>query len=213
MRLEAFTLGPWMTRCYLLAPDTGERCWIVDAGFEPAPLIERVRALGWKPAAVLLTHAHVDHVAGLAEVLEAFPGTQVLIHEAEAAFPADPTLNLSSLLDTPIEAPEPTGTFADGARLELGELVAEVRHTPGHSPGGVGFWLASEKTLVAGDALFAGSIGRTDFPTSDHRRLLESIRARFFTLPEETVVLPGHGPETTIGRERASNPFVGEGGG
>ncbi|HEX7010211.1 MAG TPA: MBL fold metallo-hydrolase, partial [Phycisphaeraceae bacterium] len=130
------------------------------------------------------------------------------IHEAERAFLSDAALNLSIVLPEPVVAPEPTATFRHGDRLELDGLVFEVRHTPGHSPGGACFYQTEHGVAFVGDALFAGSIGRYDFPTSDGPTLFRSIREQLLTLPDATRILPGHGPATTIGRERRTNPYL-----
>jgi glyoxylase-like metal-dependent hydrolase (beta-lactamase superfamily II) len=206
--VEAFILGPFQTNCYLVRMPRGRGCWFVDAGFDPGEMVDRARELGLTPAAIVLTHAHVDHIAGIAEVLAAFPGTPVLIHEAEAAWPGDPELNLSAFGGFPVSAPAPTGTFKDGDVLELEGSRWRVIHTPGHSPGGVTLYHEASGTALVGDALFAGSIGRTDFPGCGFEELARSIRTRLYTLPDATKIYPGHGPASTIGREKKSNPFV-----
>ena len=183
-------------------------CWIVDASFGPGPLIESVRRNGLTPAALVLTHAHVDHIAGVAEVVRAFSGLAVWIHGDEEAWLNDPTLNLSALGGVSITAPGPDRRLKDGDELSLGPTKWRVLHTPGHSPGGITLWNERAGTALVGDALFAGSVGRTDFPGSDHGTLMRSIREKLYTLPGATRVLSGHGPETTIGRERVSNPYV-----
>jgi hydroxyacylglutathione hydrolase len=211
--VECFTLGPFATNCYLVRVPTGQdaargECWIVDAGFNPGVMIERARSLGLTPSMVLLTHAHIDHIAGLNEIRAAFPGAPVLIHEDEASFLADPSLNLSGGYGLPFSTRGPDRLLRDGERLLLSGTEWRVLHTPGHSPGGVTLWCESARLALVGDTLFAGSIGRFDFPTSDEEALYRSIRERLYTLPDEARVLPGHGPETTIGREKRSNPFV-----
>lgn len=225
LKIERFALGDWQTNCYVVYPihprtretggafeggasGGGPPCWIVDAGFNPQPMIQFIKSHGLEPQRVVLTHAHVDHIGGLAQVKQAWPDLPVLIHEAERTFLEDPTLNLSAFLDEPLYAPPATGTIRHGDVLELDELAFEVRHTPGHSPGGVTLYQAKAGVALVGDALFAGSIGRTDFPTSDHDALIRSIHQQLLTLPDGTRVLPGHGPATTIGRERASNPYL-----
>lgn len=205
--IEGFVLGPFATNCYVVRAGGGS-CWIVDASFEPQPLIARVRELGLTPSAIILTHAHADHIAGLAEVKAAFPEAPILIHEAEKGFLTDPTLNLSAAYGTPLIAPEADGFLEDGQTIELGDSKWKVLHTPGHSPGGVTLYCEAAGEALVGDTLFAGSIGRHDFPTSDGPTLFKSIREKLYMLPDETRVYPGHGPMTTIGREKRTNPFV-----
>lgn len=207
MHIKPFTLGDWMTNCYVVR-GSGSACWIVDAGFEPAPMLDYIEREGLEPRRLVLTHAHVDHIAGVAAVREQYPELEILIHEAERDFPGDAALNLSVALAQPVIAPEPTTTLGHGQTLELDELRFQIRHTSGHSPGGITLYEPDQGVALVGDALFAGSIGRTDFPTSDHARLIASIREQLLTLPDPTRVLPGHGPETTIGAERGGNPFL-----
>jgi len=205
---EAFILGPYATNCYLVRGPRPGGCWIADAGFDPDPLIERLRELGLRPEAIVLTHAHLDHIAGVDDVLAAFPGTPVMIHEAERAWPGDPERNLSAFAGMPITCAGPDRTLADGETLDLAGARWGVLHTPGHSPGGIALHHAPSGVVISGDALFRGSIGRTDFPGCDFDELERSIRARLYTLPGSTRVLPGHGAETTIDHERRTNPFV-----
>lgn len=208
VRCRGFALGPFETNCYVVHVEGSPACWIVDASFEPGELIGFVRAQGLKPEAVVLTHAHVDHIAGVGAVLETFPGTPVWIHPAERAWLADPTLNLGSAMGLAVTAPGPDALIEHGQTLTLAGSTWRVLHTPGHSPGGVTLYCEGAGIALAGDALFAGSIGRTDFPGSDFETLARSIRTNLYTLTDDTRVLPGHGPETTIGREKRTNPFV-----
>lgn len=207
LHIETFCLGDWMTNCYVVHTDSG-RCWIVDAGFGPDPLIEYILEHNLEPQQVVLTHAHVDHIAGLEAIRSRWVDLPILIHRAEQDFLSDPALNLSLVLAQPVVAQEATGFLEHGQVLSLDGIEFEVRHTPGHSPGGVTLYHQAGGVALVGDALFAGSIGRTDFPTSDHGALINSIRTQLYTLPNETRVLPGHGPETTIGQERVGNPYV-----
>ncbi|MEM8757455.1 MAG: MBL fold metallo-hydrolase [Planctomycetota bacterium] len=199
-------LGPPQTNCY--AVRSGEHLWVIDAGIDPGPLLGVVRETGLQPEAILLTHAHYDHIAGIPEVRKAFPGIPVLVHEAEKEWLETPELNLSAFAGPPVSLAPPDHCFRAGNRMRLGESEWLVIHVPGHSPGSVAFYCEAAKTTISGDALFNGSVGRTDFPGCSIEQLAESIRTGLYTLPGETVVCPGHGPKTTIARERVHNPFV-----
>jgi glyoxylase-like metal-dependent hydrolase (beta-lactamase superfamily II) len=207
LQIQCFTLGDWMTNCYLVVAPSGH-CWIVDAGFRPAPMLEAISDQNLTPQCIILTHAHVDHIAGLSQVHQAYPKVPMLIHAAERAFLTDPMLNLSAALADEIIAPEATNTLQAGQTLSLDDFTFEIRHTPGHSPGGITLYDGKQGVALVGDALFAGGIGRTDFPTSDHNTLINAIESQLMSLPDQTRVLPGHGPETTIGQERVTNPFL-----
>lgn len=207
--ITTFSPGPYATNCYVF--ESANHLAIIDAGFEPDDMISFVRdrmAKGASLDALLLTHAHVDHIAGVAEVRRAIPSVKVLIHEAEKDWLGDARLNLSMFSGVPISTKAPDRLLKDSESITIGDCTFEVRHTPGHSPGSVTFYNAAHKLAFAGDALFAGSIGRTDFPGCSFEQLEKSIQERLYTLPDDTRVLPGHGPNTTIGREAVSNPFV-----
>jgi hydroxyacylglutathione hydrolase len=208
LEIRVFTLGPFATNCYVLWPSASSQCWIIDASFQPAPLIEAVREAGLTPSLLILTHAHLDHIAGVEQVRAAFADLPVLIHEAERDWLADPDLNLSSTFGLPITARPPDRLLREGDVLKLGALGFHILHTPGHSPGGIGLYNPETRTLFAGDTLFFDSIGRTDFPNADQATLLNSIQHKLLVLPDETRVLPGHGQDTTIGREKRHNPFL-----
>lgn len=206
MRIDTYALGEWMTNCYVVSE--GGQCWIIDAGFDPDAMLDTIDEAKLTPTQVVLTHAHVDHIAGLHDVRKRYPDLPILIHDAEREFLTDASLNLSMYLAEPFVGPDATGSLAHGQTLTIGDTAFELRHTPGHSPGNICLYQKDAGVAIVGDTLFAGSIGRTDFPTSDPRQLITSIRAQLFTLPDDTRVLPGHGPATTIGREHATNPFL-----
>lgn len=181
---------------------------MVDASFGASAMVEILREQDLTPEKLLLTHAHVDHIAGVEEVRRAFAGVRVAIHDDEREWLQDPALNLSLAMGHPVHAKPAEDVLHDGDTLTLGTTSWRVLHVPGHSPGGVGFWCEEARLVISGDALFAGSIGRTDFPGSDFDTLADAIRTKLYTLPAETLVLPGHGPPTTIGDESTSNPYV-----
>jgi glyoxylase-like metal-dependent hydrolase (beta-lactamase superfamily II) len=184
---------------------------VIDPGEEAARIIERIERSGLEPVMVLHTHGHLDHAGGTADLVRRLqPGVPVGLHRDEI----DLYRNLGMqgrMFGLEAEAPpEPTLWLEDGDELELGSLRLEIRHTPGHSPGGVCFVVhgASAPVVIAGDVLFAGSIGRTDLFGGSYPVLESSIRNQLYTLPDETRVVCGHGPDTTIGREKRTNPFV-----
>jgi glyoxylase-like metal-dependent hydrolase (beta-lactamase superfamily II) len=199
------TNGVFAENCYLVADPASREAVIVDPGEEAGLFLARLRSEGWTPRAVWLTHAHLDHIAGVAEV-KAATGVPVLLHPADRTlYDAAPhQARMFGLEMAP--APPPDGPLADGDRLTVGRFAFEVIHVPGHSPGHVAF--VGHGVALSGDVLFAGSIGRTDLPGGDTDTLLASIRNRLYALDNDTVVLPGHGPATTIAAEKRGNPFV-----
>jgi len=207
-QIQCFVLGPWQTNCYVVTVPNSAICWIIDAGFDPEPMIDAILENGLKPTRLILTHAHIDHIAGVRQIVDTFENIPIAIHTDEAAFLTDPNLNLSIMLEQPITTPEPQDLLNDGDHLELEGTHWHIRHTPGHSPGGITLYNVESNQAIVGDTLFAGSIGRYDFPTSDGPALFKSIKDQLLTMPDETIVYPGHGPQTTIGTERRSNPFL-----
>jgi len=206
LSIQTFCLGQWQTNCYVLS--VGRSCWIVDAGFDPEEMLSEIARRGLDLERVVLTHAHLDHIAGLELVRHHYPEVPIHIHADEQDFLTDTRLNLSAAFVDPVVAPEATDLMRHGNILTLGGFNFEVRHTPGHSPGGISLVQHQLRLALVGDTLFAGSIGRYDFPTSDGPLLMRSIQNQLLTLPDDTRVLPGHGPETTIGQERANNPYL-----
>lgn len=206
LKLEKFTLGPLATNAYLLVKPELNRAVVIDPGMHPQPLLKRLEGLDIE--AVLLTHAHFDHIGGV-EAVRRMKGCPVYLHDAEADWLTDPELNGSTLwpeLGEPVSTEPAEYALEDGQRLELLGETFRVLHLPGHSPGSVGFLHGG--TLFGGDALFRLSVGRTDLPGGSSRELHDSIHTKLFTLPDEVIVHPGHGPKTTIGFEKEHNPYV-----
>ncbi|HEX7004485.1 MAG TPA: MBL fold metallo-hydrolase [Trueperaceae bacterium] len=205
--LERLTVGPLQENCYLVGAAGSDAVLLVDPGDEAATLAQALLTSGRRLEAILLTHAHFDHVGALAELLETHE-VPVYLHPADG-----PLLEYASLaaaqwgieIDQP---PQATVELRHGQRLELAGLTFDCLHTPGHAPGHVAFYAPAERLVLAGDALFKGSIGRTDLPFGDHEQLLASIRHELLSLPPDTLVLPGHGDTTTIGVESRTNPFL-----
>lgn len=208
VHVECFPLGPFATNCYIVHVEGAAACWLVDASFSPGPMIDRVHELGLRPELFVLTHAHLDHIAGLDELRDEFPGVPAVIHEAEKDFLEDAALNLSAGYGFPVSVRAAERTLKGGEALELSGSSWKVLHTPGHSPGGITLHCADAGIALVGDTLFHESVGRFDFPTSNEGDLKKSIREVLYRLPDETRVLPGHGEETTIGHEKVHNPYV-----
>ncbi len=206
--VQPIPLGPWQTNALVLQTTNGEAT-VCDPGMDPAPLIGFLQEHKLQVKQIILTHAHVDHIAGIDAVSATFGDPPLLVHPEEQEWLNRPELNLSSLSGFDVTSRPATGTIVDGQVVSVGSEEATVLHLPGHSPGSVGLYFKSSGVLLGGDTLFQGSIGRTDFPTSEPEAMVTSLR-RLLTLPDETRVYPGHGPSTTIGQERQSNPFLTE---
>ena len=203
-----FTVGPVQENCFLLRREGSDRALIVDPGEEAPKLLGAIEQLGLELDAILLTHTHFDHVGAVGPIARA-TGAEVWVPEKEHAVLAD----INSYVFPgfgPFEEYEAEHTLAGGERLELGGFEIDVLFTPGHSPGHVSFWIPADEAVFSGDVLFKGSIGRTDLPFGDWPTLAESLRMLVETLPDETTVYPGHMGVTTIGAERATNPFLAE---
>jgi hydroxyacylglutathione hydrolase len=205
VRISRVTVGPFEENCYLVVDDAARRAVLIDPGDEPDRIARMVRDSGAELEAIWLTHAHIDHIGALAAVKREWD-VPVYMHPADAPlFAAGGRQAAYYGLD--FEQPDPPDRpLADGGRVRVGELEFEVLHTPGHAPGLVVFH--GNGVVLAGDLLFAGSIGRTDLPLSNPADMEASLARVMRELAGDLVVHPGHGPSTTIGRERATNPFV-----
>lgn len=207
--IDCLTLGPFQANCYVVRPGAGGAAVIIDPGAEPERILAHLADKGDEIAAILLTHAHLDHVGAVAAVARS-TGAPIYLHPDDR-FLYDAVEETGRLYGVAVEAPPaPDVELAHGMTLEFGELRWQVRHAPGHSPGGVVF--VGEGIALTGDCVFAGSIGRTDLPGGDRQALMEAIRREILTLPPETVLLPGHMGATTVEREAATNPFLAPGG-
>jgi glyoxylase-like metal-dependent hydrolase (beta-lactamase superfamily II) len=207
MILETFPVGPLQCNCTLLGDEQTAEAIVIDPGDEVDRIHRRLTELGLKLKQILVTHAHIDHVGGALK-LKQLTGAPILLNENDL-----PLLEMMESqagwlgIATPETAP-PDDNLADGLIVGLPGYPAQVLHTPGHSQGSVCLHFAPLKLLIAGDTLFAGSVGRTDLPGGNPQQIIHSIESRLLRLPDETKVLPGHGPATTIGAERRSNPWL-----
>ncbi|MFF8939771.1 MBL fold metallo-hydrolase [Streptomyces paradoxus] len=218
MLIAGFPAGAWGTNCYLVAPAAGEECVIIDPGHQAADgVAEAIAKHRLKPVAVVLTHGHLDHVASVVPVCGAHD-VPAWIHPDDRYMMSDPEKALGRSIGMPLMGeltvgePDDVKELADGAKLELAGLELSVAHAPGHTKGSVTFGMPEAADippiLFSGDLLFAGSIGRTDLPGGDMAEMLDSLARVCLPLDDSTVVLSGHGPQTTIGQERSTNPYL-----
>ena len=209
MDVRMFTVGQIQENTYLFRRDGSNRALIVDPGDEADKLLAAIDALGVKLEGILLTHTHFDHVGAVAPVARA-TGAEVWVPKLEAFILADIMSYVPWPGFGPYESYDAEHTLEGGERLELAGFEIDVLFTPGHSPGHVTFSIPDEQAIFSGDVLFQGSVGRTDLPGADHATLMASIATLLDTLPDDTRVIPGHMGTTTLGRERATNPFLRE---
>jgi glyoxylase-like metal-dependent hydrolase (beta-lactamase superfamily II) len=204
LKIITIPVGPLQVNCYLAACETTGEAVAIDPGDEPPRIIEAIEREGLALKRVLLTHCHADHVGGLKGLVEGCRAP-VLMHEGDRPM-LDSAVEHGRLFGLEIEAPPaPDGYLAEGDSVDFGEESLKVLHTPGHSPGGICFLGRAE--VFVGDTLFAGSIGRFDFPGGSYEKLIQGISSKILSLPEDTVVYPGHGPATNVGQEKRTNPF------
>jgi glyoxylase-like metal-dependent hydrolase (beta-lactamase superfamily II) len=209
MKIDRLILGDFQTNCYVVRRDEAATdCLIVDAGLDSAALLAFLAEHNLNPTAVVLTHGHIDHIAGLSALRQRYPGVKVYVHALDAGLLADPQANLSLLAGGSFAADPADVLLQDGDTVQEAGMTLKVLHTPGHTPGGICLYAESEGLVFSGDTLFAEGVGRTDFPGGDGGQLLESVRTKLFTLPDATAVYPGHAMRTTVAHEKAHNPFL-----
>ncbi len=209
--VHAIESEPLGQNAYVVWADGQPDAVVVDPGFEPERILNFLNQAGLGVAAVLLTHGHVDHIAGVPAFREVYPAVPLAIGAGDAPMLIDPVLNLSlPLLGVEMVVPAADVLLADGQTVEYAGVAFEVRHIPGHSPGHVVYVVhaAEPVAVLGGDVLFAGGVGRTDFPGGSEQQLLAGIRAKLWPLPDAARVFPGHGPPTTVGHEKRTNPFL-----
>jgi glyoxylase-like metal-dependent hydrolase (beta-lactamase superfamily II) len=207
MILKLLTVGPFASNCYIVGSESSKRGMIIDPGAEAKLILKTVNDLGLTISLIAVTHMHFDHVGALTPVKEG-TGAKFALHEAETEAGLGVfSRMLSSMTGGSFsQLPKPDRLLKDGDTIDIDDLSFTVLHTPGHSPGGISLY--GHEIVFTGDALFNYGIGRTDFPGCSYDQLMDSIQNKLMTLPDETIVYPGHGPSTTIGEERRGNPFL-----
>jgi hydroxyacylglutathione hydrolase len=206
MIFEELVVGPLSVNCFVLGCESTREAVVVDPGGDVDLIEQAVRKHNLKVVAIIDTHGHFDHVGGNREAVSVF-GAPLFIHQSDSSM-LGRVAEVARMYGMYGEnSPESDDFLSDGMEIRFGDCLIKVLHTPGHTQGGCCLYLEGESLIITGDTLFADSIGRTDLPGGSHDQLLESIRTRLFTLPDDVIVYPGHGPDTTIGHEKLCNPY------
>jgi len=216
MDITTLVLGPLEVNCYLVRDRQSGLAALIDPGAEAEVIIKHCEQTGATPIYLINTHAHGDHIGANAELKDRYPEATLCIGSKDASLLSGPGAGLlSAFLGSKVRSVEPDRLLNEGDRIEVGDIVLEVLETPGHTPGSISLCARDaqgEAVVFCGDLLFAGSVGRTDLPGGDMTQLKRSIEQKIFAFPESTVIMPGHGPRTTVAREKRTNPYVGSGG-
>jgi hydroxyacylglutathione hydrolase len=209
MKIDRLVLGEFETNCYVVRTDgSAADCLVVDTGMDVTGLLDFLRRNKLNPITLILTHGHIDHIAGVNALRSRFPDIKIYIHKLDADLLSDSVGNLSFMTGCSFTAAQPASCVEEGDIIGLAGIKLQVIHTPGHTQGGICLYAKEDGVAFVGDTLFAGSVGRTDFPTGNMRQLIQSVKDKLLILPAETKVYPGHGSETTIANEKAHNPFL-----
>ena len=206
MIVKELTVGPLMENCFIVGCEETKQAVVIDPGDEADRILQEIQKLQLTLKYIINTHGHFDHVGGNRELKEA-TGAPILIHPLDAPMLGDIAASAASFGLQGVDSPSADQTIQEGDTVSFGNITFQIFDTPGHTPGGISLY--ADQHVFVGDALFAGSIGRTDFPGGDYDTLIASIRQKLFSLPDDTNVYSGHGPVTTIGREKRFNPFAG----
>lgn len=209
MKVDRLVLGDFETNSYVVrSSEQAQTCVIIDAGLDVETLSAFLDRHKLTPETLILTHGHVDHIAGVDTLRGKFPAIKTCIHKLDSKLLSDAIGNLSFMTGSSYTAEKADYLVEEGDEIDRAGIKLRVILTPGHTPGGICLYAERDGVVFVGDTLFAGSVGRTDFPGGDMNELIEGIKRKLLILPEKTIVYPGHGPETTIGREKADNPFL-----
>jgi hydroxyacylglutathione hydrolase len=209
MVIDTLIIGDFETNCYCLRDsENANECVIIDTGLDETELIDFLEEKQINPVALILTHGHIDHIAGVNAIRKKFPEIKVYIHKLDAELLSDPMGNLSFMTGGSFTTRPADYIVEDGNIIEQADIKLQVLHTPGHTPGGISLYSQEQGVVFSGDALFADSVGRTDFPGGSMSQLTHGIKEKLLTLPEATKVYPGHGPSTTIAREKNYNQYL-----